>query len=429
MKVRSHRLSPPVARGIAVICTAVFVTGAHTAQAGINVWTSHGPSAGALAIDATTPGTLYAGNSGGVFKSTDGGNTWSVTNTGLPETSYVSALALDPTTPGTLYAGGDAISGVFKSTDGGGTWSAADAGLPETAYVSVLVLDPTTPGTLYARTGDGGVFKSSNAAGTWFAANTGLPEVGVSFLAVDPTAPSTLYAAPGVGAVFKSTNAGGTWGEVWVDQSCFPYALTALAVDPTTSGTLYLGVARSSVGCDVYDGGTGVRGARSLGRVGSGGVMKSSDGGATWTAVASPGLGVSAFALDPAMPGTLYVVEASQRVFASPDGGGSWSALSAGLPETTSISALAVDLTTPGRLYAATDGGVFSIQQVAVCIGDCSGTDSVAVNNLLTLVNIALGTAEPATCPDGGLPVGGNVTVAVIIQAVNNALNGCGTGQ
>ena len=58
MKVRSHILSPSVARGIAVLCAALFVASAHTAQVGVNVWTSHGPgvrSVTVLAIDPTTP--------------------------------------------------------------------------------------------------------------------------------------------------------------------------------------------------------------------------------------------------------------------------------------------------------------------------------------------------------------------------------------
>ncbi|HVO24512.1 MAG TPA: choice-of-anchor Q domain-containing protein [Candidatus Margulisiibacteriota bacterium] len=62
-----------------------------------------------------------------------------------------------------------------------------------------------------------------------------------------------------------------------------------------------------------------------------------------------------------------------------------------------------------------------------VCIGDCGGTATVAINDLVTLVNIALGTAQPSACP-GGVPSGTEVTVAVIIQAVNNALSGCGVG-
>ena len=64
MNVRSLILSPSVARGLAAVCAAVFVTTAHPARAGVNVWTSHGPpggSVGALAIDPITPRTLYAG--------------------------------------------------------------------------------------------------------------------------------------------------------------------------------------------------------------------------------------------------------------------------------------------------------------------------------------------------------------------------------
>jgi hypothetical protein len=62
-------------------------------------------------------------------------------------------------------------------------------------------------------------------------------------------------------------------------------------------------------------------------------------------------------------------------------------------------------------------------------VGDCGGTNTVAINDLVTLVNIALGSAQPWACPDGGLPLGGEVDVAVIIQAVHNALTGCGVGN
>jgi pimeloyl-ACP methyl ester carboxylesterase len=231
MKVRTHMLNPSVARGIAVVCAAVFVASAHTAHAGINVWTSHGP-----------PG-------GGVY-----------------------ALAIDPITsnitPRTLYAG-TPLEGVFKSTDAGATWSAA---------------------------------------------NVGLPDAGVYALATDPGTPQTLYA-----------------------------------------GTLR-------------------------------GVFKSTDGGSTWNA------------------------------------------LNTGL--NTPVVALAMDPVEPRRVYAGSYvGGAFAIEQVPPsCVGDCSGTATVAINDLITLVNIALGKAEPSACPNG-LPVGGDVNVAVIIQAVNSALNGCGNSS
>ena len=77
----------------------------------------------ALAIDPSAPATLYAGTGGGVFKSTNGGGSWTAINAGLI-TSSVHALAIDPSAPATLYAG--TSGGVFKSTNGG------EAGRPST---------------------------------------------------------------------------------------------------------------------------------------------------------------------------------------------------------------------------------------------------------------------------------------------------------
>lgn len=67
-------------------------------------------------------------------------------------------------------------------------------------------------------------------------------------------------------------------------------------------------------------------------------------------------------------------------------------------------------------------------QTPTLCVGDCDGTGTVAVTGLITLVNIALGRAQASTCPHG-IPSGATVNVALIIQAVNNALNGCLAGS
>ena len=92
----------------AITCGVLLVVGVHTAPAGINVWTSTGLSnhtVTALAIDPSTPSTLYAGTltyQGGVFQSTDSGGSWSAVNTGLIVPQYsasahdVYALAIDP---------------------------------------------------------------------------------------------------------------------------------------------------------------------------------------------------------------------------------------------------------------------------------------------------------------------------------------------
>jgi len=60
----------------------------------------------------------------------------------------------------------------------------------------------------------------------------------------------------------------------------------------------------------------------------------------------------------------------------------------------------------------------------SVCVGDCRGTRIVVINDLITLVNIAVGTAPPSACPHG-VPSGAHVDVALLIKAVNSALNGC----
>src|SRR3989449_3553889 len=146
------------------------------------------PAHSALAIDPLTPTTLYAGTSGGVFKSTDGGASWSAS--GLIN---VSALAIDPLTPTTLYAGTSVFGGVFKSTDGGVSWNATGS-LPG----AVFVFDPLTPSTLYAGTVGaspdylGDLYKSTDGGASWSPAGLFSPFVsdfcwpcgGVSALAI-----------------------------------------------------------------------------------------------------------------------------------------------------------------------------------------------------------------------------------------------------
>ena len=173
-----------------------------------------------------------------------------------------------------------------------------------------------------------------------------------------------------------------------------------LAIDPSTSTTLYAGT--------------------------NGGVFKSTDGASSWQAVNTglpENLAVQALAIDHTTPRTLYAGTGS-GVFKSTDGGGAWSALDTGLTNTP-VAGLVIDSTTPSTLYAATfGGGVFDIEQVSVCVGDCGGTDTVAINDIITLVNIALGNAPASTCAHG-VPSGDEVNIALIIQAVNNALSGC----
>src|SRR4029077_18075174 len=116
----------------------------------------------AFAIDPINSSTLYAGIrfGGGVFKSSDGGGSWTAANTGLTD-MFVTSLAIDPITTRILYAG--TFGGVFKSVDGGANWIAA---APGPTSLSVLVIDPATTATVYAGTAYGGAFKSGNGGGS-----------------------------------------------------------------------------------------------------------------------------------------------------------------------------------------------------------------------------------------------------------------------
>jgi photosystem II stability/assembly factor-like uncharacterized protein len=229
----------------------------------------------ALLIDFTDPNILYAGThrTDGcfftdilLFKSTDGGATWSDSIT--PKQSGCLAdglMAMDPADPNTLYLRyGDFYDGfgLRKSTDGGATWDFAGLGGDA---LDALVIDPTNPATLYAGT-NGGVFQSRDGSVKWNLA--GLAKTNVNLLAIDPHQPNVLYAGttgyypevPGFRSLFKSTDSGASWSPINVglrDLLDTRAPVNALILDPAHTDILY--VATSGYG-----------------------VFKSSDGGATW---------------------------------------------------------------------------------------------------------------------------------------------------
>jgi hypothetical protein len=155
----------------------------------------------AVAVDSVDPDTLYvvgAGSYFGVYKSTNGGDTW----TGLDLGAFVNgtAVAVDPTDPLTVYVGARG-NGIFKSVDGGTTWSSSS--LPR--FFSRIVVDATEPSRLYVAAGD--VYKSVDGGATW----TGKGLLGINDVAIDPNDPMALYAASRVQGIYVSADAGETW--------------------------------------------------------------------------------------------------------------------------------------------------------------------------------------------------------------------------
>jgi photosystem II stability/assembly factor-like uncharacterized protein len=167
-----------------------------------------------VAVTPRSPHTVYAGGFGGrVSRSTDGGTSWLETRVGA-DVYRVTALALDAgesSVPAldnratALYAGTSG-GGVFRSDDGGETWSALP-GLPDPTVYAVA-LDPRVPTTLYVGTPTG-VYRSLDRGGHWTSANPG-PSMPALSLAVDPQHPASVVAGTPDG-VFTTDDGGLKW--------------------------------------------------------------------------------------------------------------------------------------------------------------------------------------------------------------------------
>ena len=281
----------------------------------------------AIAVAPNSPNTIYAGTTNGIYRSTDGGTTWTrAPLTGTSGFPSVLSLAVDPSNSAVVYAG-FRTGGLFKTTDGGNTMTAIMTQPLNFTGTFSIVFDPTTPSTIYAATSSG-VFKSTNSGTTWTSQNSfGLANApNVHALAIDPTATSTIYAGTLSNGLFKSTNGGGTWTAMNSGMGGnSPLSITAIAIDPANSAIIYTGHFSGTVNKTV-NGGTlwapvangvpaftvnslVVSASAVYAATGGGGVVKTVNGGTNWTQV-NIGLGsfnVNALAGRPSDTTTLYV--------------------------------------------------------------------------------------------------------------------------
>ncbi len=155
----------------------------------------------ALAVHPTNPFVVYAATGGkGVMKSSDGGTTWGAANQGITN-SYARAIAIDPSHPQILYAGTEGAA-LFKSTDGGATWRQSAAGLDPQAAIRAVVIDPRNPTTLYAGDLRSGMYLSEDGGGRWVQINDGLRMRAVRALAISADG-EHVYAATNGEGVFR----------------------------------------------------------------------------------------------------------------------------------------------------------------------------------------------------------------------------------
>jgi len=171
-----------------------------------------------LAMDPQNSDVMYAGTTGGVYKTTDGTAHWSIVNNGLiPKEKLDAAMALgvnslvaDPHMPGTVYAG--TTNGLFKTTDAAASWNRIENGLADT-YISVLLIDPSNPNILYAGTRKG-VHKTTDGGQSWSGANAGLTTLNIRAMALSPLDPQLVYAGTNGSGLFRSADGAQSWTHV-----------------------------------------------------------------------------------------------------------------------------------------------------------------------------------------------------------------------
>ena len=238
-------LVDPSAPGVVYAATSDGVSVSSDGGAG---WRDSGsglPSVAVATLALTGAGggspKLLAGTLGsGLYQSSDHGSTWTSAGSGLTD-SYVSSLAVDPSSPATLYAGtahpftGSNSERVFKSTNGGATWTqtSLDAGQFSVDFIGI---NPGRVGQLLAGSfGVGGLFRSLDAGATWSTVSTSATCGGLSGIAFDASG-SNIYMAGSTG-VCRSADGGSTWSLA----SAGGLPVSSILVDPAKPATLYAG--------------------------------------------------------------------------------------------------------------------------------------------------------------------------------------------
>ena len=291
-------------------------------------------SVGAVAVSDSNPDVVYLGTGerdirgnisegDGVYKSTDAGKTWK--HVGLESTRTVSKIVVDPKNPDVVYVaalghvfGKNDDRGVFKSTDGGKTWTKILFESDKAGAVEIT-MDPADSNTLYAATweawrtpyfmnsgGEGSKFwKTTDAGATWkdITRNQGLPKgvVGKIGISVSPVKHERVWAIVEAtdGGIFRSDDSGTTWTKItdehkftqraWYYSHIYAdtkepdkvFCLNVSAFKSTDGGKAWSGI-RTPHG-DNHDLWVNPDDANRMIESNDGGAAVSIDGGKTWT--------------------------------------------------------------------------------------------------------------------------------------------------
>lgn len=189
-------------------------------------------------LSPSNPQTLYGG--GKIFiKSTDGGSTWnSIGPSPFDGSNYILSIGVAPSNANIVYCGTVPVQSnpmhIFKSTDGGNTFTNVTGNNLPNRYPREITVNPANSNELYvvfSGFGTGHIFKSINGGTTWTDISTTLPDLPFHCLAIDPQNPTHLFAGCDYG-MFLSTDAGNTWNTF---NTGFPEAVMVfdIAISPS----------------------------------------------------------------------------------------------------------------------------------------------------------------------------------------------------
>ncbi len=310
------------------------------APAGGLSWVRTGGPLGGLGYDVRmrpdNPDTLYVTDAwAGVHISTDGGQTWFPSNSGitarageLGDAIPVFCLTIDPHNYDTIWVGTQNVRGLFKSTDGGRSWVEKDNGVTEREGITFrgITVDPRSPDIVYAA--------AELSSWVW----AGEERSGREF---DMTA----------GVVFKTSDGGENWTAIWRGQNLARYVW----IDPRDSNVVY-------VSTGIFD--REAANSDPQGRIPGGeGVLKSTDGGRSWSN-ANNGLNnlyVGSLFMHPEDPDVLLAGTGNNQyydemgVYLSTDGGASWQHVL----RDENINAVEFTLADPRIAYAGSAAAIY----------------------------------------------------------------------
>jgi photosystem II stability/assembly factor-like uncharacterized protein len=299
----------------------------------------------AIAVDPTSPVTIYTAARSGFFASTDGGDSWIGRNTPPAFHLEWNAVAVDPSNPQHIVASNNWDPVIIQSYGGGRTWNWTGDRLAEGMGWRVIAFAPSDPKTLYAGSSAflsagvfddslpaAGVYVSHDSGKTWTAANDSLSsQANVIDLAIDPGDPQIVYIATGNSGLLKSSDGGRSWRKMNRAESSA--VISSVAVNPVDSNVVYAGIGRM-------------------------GLFRSDDGGTTLQ-LSMEGMPletrVGDIVFDPQNPQVVYASDHFSGVYRSGDSGRTWRQINSSL-RTRAVNRLAIS--SDGlHLYAATEGG------------------------------------------------------------------------